>query len=159
MIFTFFKWLKMHRLENSKFFCWWSKFISNKLYKHQQSSKIFGYNEILPTKFSESFLQHDRTGKKHQYFEPIFKDLLLEEQNWILNWMSIEKGVTPYEMLNSFELLDITPTGDFFTIDDFYSSQKNSVIDKIEHVSHKKLYNLLKMRNLGDYTTCTVFRI
>ena len=53
-------------------------------------------------------------------------------------------------MLNSFESLDIAPTGDFFTIDDFYSNLKNSVIDKIEHASHKKLYNLSKMRNLGD---------
>ena len=59
--------------------------------------------------------------------------------------MSQGKGVIPYEMKNSFESLNITPTDDFFSIDDFYSSQKNSVITKEEHASIKKLYTLLKI--------------
>ena len=60
------------------------------------------------------------------------------------------KGVIPYEMLNSFDSLDIAPTGDFFTIDDFHSSLKNSVITEEEHASVKTFYRLLQMRNLDD---------
>ena len=56
--------------------------------------------------------------------------------------MSEGKGVILYDMLNSFDSLDITPTGDFFTIDDFYSSLKSSVISEEEHASVKKFYKL-----------------
>ena len=88
--------------------------------------------------------------KKHYYFGPIFKDLLKDDQDWILEYMSKGKGVIPYEVMKSFESLNITPLVIFFAIDYFYSSLKNSVINKEEHTSVRKLYSLLKMRNLGD---------
>ena len=88
--------------------------------------------------------------EKHHYFGPIFKDLIQDDQDWILEHMSEGKGVIPYEMMNSFELLKIIPTDNLFSIDDFYSSLKNSVITEKEHAAVKNLYTLLKMRNLGD---------
>ena len=88
--------------------------------------------------------------KKHYYFGPIFKNLLKDDQDWILEYMSKGKGVIPYEVMKSFESLNITPLVIFFAIYYFYSSLKNSVINKEEHTSVRKLYSLLKMRNLGD---------
>ena len=53
-------------------------------------------------------------------------------------------------MLTSPDSLDIAPQSDFFTIEDFNSSLKSSVISATEHASVKKLFTLLKMRNLGE---------
>ena len=88
--------------------------------------------------------------EKDHYFGSIFKNLLLEDQVWILSYMSEGKGVIPFEMLTSADSLDIAPTGDFFTINNLYSSLKNSVISKEEHASVEKLYKPLKMRNIDD---------
>ena len=85
--------------------------------------------------------------ERHDYFGKILKDLLKTDQDWILEYMSSGKGVIPYEMMNSFESLHIVPNGEFFTIEDFYSSLKNSVITEEEHAFVKKFYTLLKMRN------------
>ena len=85
--------------------------------------------------------------ERHDYFGKILKDLLKTDQDWILQYMSSGKGVIPYEMMNSFESLDIVPNGEFFTIEDFYSSLKNSVITAEEHAFVKKFYTLFKMRN------------
>ena len=43
--------------------------------------------------------------KKYQYFGPIFKNLLLEDQNWVLNYMSDGKGTIPYEILNTYDTI------------------------------------------------------
>ena len=51
--------------------------------------------------------------------------------------MSSGKGVIPYEMMNSFDSLNIVSKGEFFSIEDFYSSLKNSVITEEEHLSVK----------------------
>ena len=59
------------------------------------------------------------------------------------------KGVIPYEMMNSFESLNIVSENDSFEIEDFHSSLKNFVITKQEHQLVIKFYSLLKMRNLG----------
>ena len=89
--------------------------------------------------------------KKHYYFGPISKNLLKDDQDWILEYMSEGKGVIPYEMMNSFELLNITPTGDIFTIDDFYSSLKHSVITKEEQICVKKALHVIKNAKFGRF--------
>ena len=68
--------------------------------------------------------------EKHSYFGPAFQNLLQKEQNWILDYMSEGKGAIPYEMLTLANSLDIVPFSDFFAIEDYYSSLKNSVISE-----------------------------
>ena len=41
-------------------------------------------------------------------------------------------------MMNCFDSLDIAPTSNIFSIDEFYSSLRNSVITVEEHASVKK---------------------
>ena len=88
---------------------------------------------------------------KHDYFCKAFNSLPKNEQEWIIDYMSTGKGVIPYEMIISFDYLNITPTDeDFFKIEDFHSSFKNSIISEEKYDSVKKFYMLMKMRNLGD---------
>ena len=74
--------------------------------------------------------------------------------------MSSGKGTIPYEMINSFDSLYITPVDgdDFFKLEDFHSSIKNSVISVRDYASVKKFYTLMKRRNLGDLNTLYNFQ-
>ena len=68
---------------------------------------------------------------KYHCFYRVFNSLSKNKQEWILDSMSIGKGVIPYEMINSFDSLNITRIDDdFFKIEDFHSSLKNSIISK-----------------------------
>ena len=87
--------------------------------------------------------------ERHDYFGKIVISLPKEDPEWILNYMCSGKG-KPYEMMNSFDSLNIVPENDFFEIEDFHSSLKNSVITDEEYQLVKKFYSPLKMRNLGD---------
>ena len=111
------------------------KFIDTMKYYQQSLTKLA---ESMTDQVNEKIKSESKKLiKKHYYFGLIFKNLLKDNQDWILAYRSEGKGVIPYEIMNSFESLNITPTGDFFTIDDFYSSLKNSVITKEEHTSGK----------------------
>ena len=62
-------------------------------------------------------------------------------------------------MIKSFNSLDTKPAdGEFFSIEDFYSSLKNSIISEEEYTSVKKFYTSMKMRNLCDLNTLYNFQ-
>ena len=119
------------------------KFTDTMKYYQQSLAKLV---EIMADQEEERIKnQSKKFIEKHEYFGKVFKYLLKTDQEWILEYMSSGKGVIPYETMNSFESLNIVPTAEFFTIEDFYSSLRNYV-----NASVKKLYTFLKMRNLGD---------
>ena len=70
------------------------------------------------------------------------------DQNWILNYLSIGKGVVPYEKIKSYRSLNSKPDGEFFNMIGFYNSFKNKIIT--DKKTFKKLFIILKMRNIGD---------
>ena len=96
--------------------------------------------------------------EKRDYIGEIFKDLPAEDQEWILKYMSSGKKVIPYEMINSFDSLNKVPEGEIFSIENFHSTLKNSMITDQEHLLVKKFYLLLKMRNLGDLNNLYTFQ-
>ena len=88
---------------------------------------------------------------KHDYFCKVLFSITKTEQDWILNYMCSGKDVIQYEMMNSFNSLNITPGDDeFFKIEEFYSSLKNFIISEEEYNSVQKNYTLMKMRNLSE---------
>ena len=65
-----------------------------------------------------------------------------------------EKGVIPYEMINSFDSLNIIlAVSEFFKKDVFHSAPKTSIVAHEVYESVKKFYTLMKMGNLGDLNT------
>ena len=51
--------------------------------------------------------------ENHSSLGPRFKKLIQEDRDWILKYLFEGKHVIPYEMMNSFDSLDIAPTSDF----------------------------------------------
>ena len=64
--------------------------------------------------------------------------------------MSSGKGTIPYQMINDFESLKITPKDEFFDQKDFYSSLKEKDISDEEYENVKKIFKLLRLETLGD---------
>ena len=64
--------------------------------------------------------------------------------------MSSGKGTIPYQMINDFESLKITPKDEFFDQKDFYSSLKEKDISDEEYENVKKNFKLLRLETLGD---------
>ena len=65
---------------------------------------------------------------------------MLEEQEWILDYLSSRKGTIPHEMMTRFDSLDIVPEKEFFSIEQFYSRLKGDIIPQQEYESVKKHY-------------------
>ena len=72
-----------------------------------------------------------------------------EEQEWILNYLSLGKGTIPYEIITRFNSLDIRPDQEFFCIKQFYSRLKSGIISQEQCKAVKNLYVTMKMENLG----------
>ena len=64
--------------------------------------------------------------------------------------MSSGKGTIPYQMINDFESLKITPKDEFFDQKDFYSSLKEKDISDEEYENVKKNFKLLRLETLED---------
>ena len=80
-----------------------------------------------------------------------FKKWSVEDQEWVLNYLSTGKGVIHYEMITGFDSLDIAPENDiFFLPNHFYSSLKDKIISKEDYESVKRLYRTLKLENLDE---------
>ena len=61
------------------------------------------------------------------------------------------KGVIPYKKINSIDSLNSKPEkAFFFSKDVFYSTLKEKAVDDDEYEISKKLYTLLKIRDLSD---------
>ena len=62
------------------------------------------------------------------------------------------KGVIPYEIINSFDSLDIVSADDeFCKKDDFHHALKNTKVADKEYESIEKFYILMKMRRRPQY--------
>ena len=69
------------------------------------------------------------------------------------SYLSSGKGTTPYEMITRYDSLDISPEeGNCFFPHHFYSSLKDDVITEGDYNNVKKLYQTLRLENLGELT-------
>ena len=74
-----------------------------------------------------------------------------EDQGWILDYLSTDKGTIPYEMIARYGSLDISAKDrNFFLPHHFYSSLKDDTMTHEEHENVKKFYQKMKLKNLGD---------
>ena len=74
------------------------------------------------------------------------------DQKSILNYLCSGKGVIPYEIINSFDSLDIVPADDEFRKkEDFHHALKNTIIADKEYESIEKFYILMKTRRRPQY--------
>ena len=55
-----------------------------------------------------------------------------------MGYLSLGKGVIPYEMIQRFDSLDISPEKGFFLPHHFYSNLKDSFIDNKDYEAVKK---------------------
>ena len=78
-----------------------------------------------------------------------FSSSTQEEQEWILNCLSLGKGTIPYEIITRFDSLDIRPDQEFFCIKQVYLRLKSDIISQEECKAVKNLYVTMKMENLG----------
>ena len=78
-----------------------------------------------------------------------FSSCTQEEQEWILNYLSLGKGKIPYEMITWFDSLDIRPDQECFCIEQFYLRLKGGIISQEEYEVVKKLYITMKIENMG----------
>ena len=88
--------------------------------------------------------------ENHHYFKNVWFYLSLQQQKDILEVVSSGKGVIPYEMINNIDSLDQKPEREFFNKTEFFSTLKNKVVNDNEYQKSKELFNVLKMRHLGD---------
>ena len=73
-----------------------------------------------------------------------------EDQEWVLDYLSLGKGTISYEMITQYDSVDISPEdGNFFLPHQFYSSFKDIIMTKEEYKNLKKFYQTLKLKNLG----------
>ena len=68
----------------------------------------------------------------------------------MLDYLSKEKGVIPYQLITDFDLLSILPRKEFFDEYLFYSSLKDSRISSEDYENVKKFYTLMKLQNVGE---------
>ena len=87
----------------------------------------------------------------HSYFSKVWKELSSNQKNKVIEIIIGGKGIIPYEKIESIDSLQITPEdGIFFSKDEFFSTLKGKMVDDESYENSKKLYILLKMRNLSD---------
>ena len=78
----------------------------------------------------------------HSYFSKVLE---------VIEIITGGKGIILYEKIESINSLQITPEdGIFFSKDEFFSTLKGKMVDDESYENSKKLYILLKMRNLSD---------
>ena len=63
----------------------------------------------------------------------------------------LEKGVFPCEVVTGFHSLSTPKNGDFWNIETFYSKLRDEGISQKEWEGCRKLFKVLKMRNLSDF--------
>ena len=69
-----------------------------------------------------------------------------------MEYLSSGKGCFPSEIVTGFHSLSVVPEdGDFWDIESFYSRLRDEGISQKEWEGCKKLYKVLKMRNLSDF--------
>ena len=103
---------------------------------------------LTADKFEKSFIKKNiqQFFENNNYFNQVWKSLKQENRDKILEG----KGVMPYEKVLDVKSLLSKPEQDFYDHTEFYSSLKQSNISVAEYENAKYLYQILKMRNLGD---------
>ena len=88
----------------------------------------------------------------HDYFSEVWKNLTFEQKETILEIIVSGKGVIPYEKIETIHSLSVIKPEDgiFFTKYEFFSTLKDQAVDDEAYENAKKLYILLRMRNLSD---------
>ena len=73
--------------------------------------------------------------KKDENLSKKFNSCTKEDQEWILAYLSTDKGTIPYEMITRYNSLDISPEdGNFFLPHHFYSSLKVGRVQKCKNI-------------------------
>ena len=86
----------------------------------------------------------------HPRYSVKYNLLTFPNKMWIINYLSSEKGVIPYESIKTWEDLNKVPDNNFFRKAEFFSTLKNTTISHEEYEDVKKLFNLLRMQTLSD---------
>ena len=87
----------------------------------------------------------------HDYLSKVWGELTENQIKILLEIIVSGKGVIPYEKINSIVSLDNTPKdGIFFSKDKFFSNLKGKAVDDEAYENSKRLYILLRMRNLSN---------
>ena len=87
----------------------------------------------------------------HPYYSKFFLQLD-EEEMYVLDYLSSGKSCFPYEEVTGFNSLSATREDrDFWPIESFYSRLRGEGISQKEWEGCKKLYKILRMRNLSDF--------
>ena len=56
----------------------------------------------------------------------------------------------PYEKIKTYEDLDVTPEGEFFSKTEFYSTLRNAIIDDQSYDNVKRFWKTLRLEKLSD---------
>ena len=56
----------------------------------------------------------------------------------------------PYEKIKTYEDLDVTPEGEFFSKTEFYSTLRNAIIDDQSYDNVKRFWKTLRLQKLSD---------
>ena len=87
----------------------------------------------------------------HDYFLIVWDQMSFDQKNKVIEIIVSGKGVIPYEKTERIDSLSIKPEdGIFFSKDEFFSTLKGKNVDDESYENAKKLFILLKMRNLSD---------
>ena len=87
----------------------------------------------------------------HDYFSKVWGELTQNQKNILLQIIVNGNGVIPYEKIESIDSLEIAPKdGIFFSKDEFFSMLKGKAVDEEAYENSKKLFILLRMRNLSN---------
>ena len=88
---------------------------------------------------------------QHQFFSKTWLKLSQSQKTELIKFIVSGKGVIPYEKIDSINALQKRPNnGICFSKQEFFSTLKGQSVNKEDYDNSKKLFILLKMRNLSD---------
>ena len=88
---------------------------------------------------------------QHQFFSKTWLTLSQSQKTELIKIIVSWKGVIPYEEIDSINALQKRPeNGNFFSEEEFFSMLKRQSVNKEDYDNSKKLFVLLKMRNISD---------
>ena len=88
---------------------------------------------------------------QHQFFSKTWLTLSQSQKTELIKIIVSGKGVIPYEKIDSINVCKNDPKMEFFFFsEEFFSTLKGQSANKADYNNSKKLFILLKMRNLSD---------
>ena len=152
-------------MENNKSVSWWQKFDKHKFRKLISSGEVHRYVQVFPAKPVCPGSHHEQWDKERlsvrnscekflssdPKLNPKFLRCSKTDKDWILDYLSLEKEVIRYEIIQRFDSLDIVSGKDvFICVTTFIWALKDSVISNEDYAAVKKLYQMLDLDNLGQ---------